>query len=135
MLFRRLVGSTTLKEPAMKFRLSMVAAVILFSSTTAFAGDISTDAARARAAEANHGSAVAPVTATRGVPTTTDQARALAVATPSNSASRPVLAFAGAPASTDQARALAAGGARVDGPSSNHKGAMACAQACACRHG
>jgi len=118
----------------MTFRLSMIAAILLLSSTTAFAGDASTDAARARAAEASHASRVAPVTTTAGVPATTDQARSLAAA-PSTSASRPVLAFAGTTASTDQARALAAGGTRLDESSSNHEGAMACGQACACHHG
>jgi hypothetical protein len=81
----------------MTFRRSMIAAALLLGATSAYAGDTSTDAARARAAAASHAGHTALASPLASVPGSTDQARALAAGAQAGEAPsrRPMSAPAG----------------------------------------
>lgn len=90
----------------MTFRMSLIAAALLFSGTAAYAGP---------------------------TPTTTDEARALAHRALPTSEVCPAAASTRAPSSTDQARAAGPGGDRASRASGGEK--TACGPSCACKHG
>jgi hypothetical protein len=120
----------------MKATIHLVAAVILFSASAASASPIATttDEARAMAGRAIPSAETVAAPAPAGPATTTDEARAIAGRS-LPTASQVVLPGTGIPSTTDEARAMAGGAIRAPAPTKATGSAVACPQACTCKHG